>query len=130
MWWLYFSEADHLETMETKRAFVWGYGHFVVFGAGATVGAGLGVMIDLQLDAVPNEAGSLSGPLAVSIPTAIYVAGLWLVRDRYMLKHTHGWVLLLFAVLIAATGLLPFAPISTALILIACLVIRLRSRRS
>jgi hypothetical protein len=41
------------------------------------------------------------GDLAVSIPLAIYLAGLWFVRDRLVLEGIAKWILLPFAVVIA-----------------------------
>ena len=129
MWWLYFSEADHLQTTEVKRVFVWGYGHFLVFSAGAAAGAGLGVMID-SITSAPGEGASVGvAAFAVSIPVGLYVTGLWLVRDRYVLRSSHGWVLLVFAAVIAVSGFLPYAPVPTAILLVACLLVRLRGKK-
>ncbi len=129
MWWLYFSEVDHLETTEAKRAFIWGYGHFLIFAAGAAVGAGLGVAIDIATGGHHGHGQPAIASFAVSLPIALYVIGLWLVRDRYILRGIHGWLLLLLAALIALSGFLPHAPIPTALLLVTCLIVRLRSER-
>ncbi|MGE3172693.1 MAG: low temperature requirement protein A [Planctomycetota bacterium] len=135
MWWLYFAEPDHLRTVELRHAFLWAYGHFLVFAAGAAAGAGLGAMVDVAAAAHgeghADAHGSAIG-LAVSIPVGLYVAGLWLVRDRCALSATEGSVQLVFAVALAASGLLPDepvpAPLPTAALLVTCLVVRLRRR--
>lgn len=129
MWWLYFSEQDHLETVEAKRAFLWGYGHFLVFGAGAAVGAGLGVAIDALGDAAHGHISHTVTSFAISIPAGLYVLGLWFVRDQFVLSRARGWVLLAFSVAITLSGTLPAAPIPTALLLALCLVVRLRADR-
>jgi low temperature requirement protein LtrA len=41
MWWLYFDEPVHHLLVGNRVAFVWGYGHHVVFASTAAVGAGL-----------------------------------------------------------------------------------------
>lgn len=127
MWWLYFSEVEHLPTTEVKQAFIWGYGHFLIFAAGAAAGAGLGVLID-GTEGTSSGHGELAfASFAVSVPTALYVFGLWLVRDRYILRRRHGALLLVFAILIALSGFLPHAPVPTAILLLVCVFVRLRS---
>ena len=70
------------------------------------------------------------GPAAAfTIPVALYLAGLWFVRDRFILHDACGWILLGFAILIALSCFLPYPPVLTVLMLIACLVMRLRSQK-
>lgn len=125
MWWLYFCEEEHLESTEFKRTFIWSYGHFIVFAAGSSVGAGL----EVAIEAIAGEHGAHGDPniasFAIAIPIACYVAGLWLVRDRYMLRGSHGVFPLFFAVLIALTGFLPYSPIPATVFLVLCLYVRL-----
>ena len=47
MWWLYFSDEDHITSSDLKHALLWGYGHFVIFASAAAVGAGFGVLVDI-----------------------------------------------------------------------------------
>jgi low temperature requirement protein LtrA len=129
MWWLYFSESDHLRSTEFKQAFVWSYGHFVVFASGAAVGAGLGVLIDSTAASDASHVDATIASFSVSIPVALYILGLWFVRDRYILRRAHSWMLLLFAALTGLTGFLPAAPVPTAIVLLCCLIVRLRSGR-
>ena len=129
MWWLYFCEEDHLEDPDFKRVFIWSYGHFLVFASGSSVGAGL----EVAIASIAREHGTHSRPevaaLAISIPIALYLVGLWLVRDRYVLRKTYGAFLLFFAVLIALTGFLPYSPIPATILLILCLFVRLQSEK-
>ena len=129
MWWLYFAEAEHMRSTEVRHVFAWGYGHFLVFAAAAAAGAGLGVLID-EAGQHAEGSGHHLGPLAVSIPVGLYVFGVWLVRDRMLLKGSHELVLLTFAVAIGLSGLLPFAPVSTAVALVLCVAIRIRHERA
>mgnify|MGYP001794028099 CR=1 FL=1 len=127
MWWLYFCEEDHLESIENKRTFVWAYGHFIVFSSGAATGAGLSLMSELM--STRHLEGQHLSPetaaWAVTIPLALYVVGLWLVRDRYQLSDLHSSCLLFFAVLIGLSAFLPYQPIFALLLIIACLSFRL-----
>lgn len=129
MWWLYFSEVEHLQEAEAKYVFIWGYGHFLIFAAGSAAGAGLGVAIDGLSGGSHGHGHSASAAFAVSLPVALYVIGLWLVRDRYVLRGKHEGLLLLFAMLIALSGFLPHAPLPTAVLLFACVAVRIRSEK-
>ena len=127
MWWLYFCGEEHLESVESKRTFVWAYGHFIVFASGAATGAGLSLMAEL-MSATHHEGQHLSletAAWAVTIPLALYVVGLWLVRDRYQLNSLHSSCLLFFALLILLSALLPHQPFFPLVLLIACLSFRL-----
>jgi low temperature requirement protein LtrA len=82
MWWAYFKHnaAEEGALRETNReAFIWGYGHYVVFAAAAAVGAGLQVAADLT-----HEEAAL-GPVAVSLtvasPTGVVLLAGWLVNS-------------------------------------------------
>lgn len=97
MWWLYFSKEDHLQVKHLTRAFTWGYGHFLIYISGAAVGAGFAVLVDI----ITHHAkiSLLAGDYTVAIPVAIYLAGLWFVRDRFVLAGSKRHVLLLFSIL-------------------------------
>jgi low temperature requirement protein LtrA len=81
MWWAYFKHnaAEEGELRETNRqAFIWGYGHYVVFAAAAAVGAGVQVAADLTH--AEAAIGPVAASLAVALPTAIYLLAGWLVN--------------------------------------------------
>lgn len=105
MWWLYFAREEHLERDDLNRALVWGYGHFIIYAAGAAVGAGFAVLVDI----VANKAhvALIVGDYAVAIPVALYMLGLWFVRDRFCFAGSNGrFVLPAFAVCIVIVPLL------------------------
>lgn len=103
MWWLYFCEHEQLHGRGLKRALLWGYGHLPIFGAGAAVGAGFAVLVDIVTGHA--HASIRTGDLAVAIPLAVYIAGLWFVRDRFVLKGSAALIMPGFAAAILA---LPF----------------------
>jgi low temperature requirement protein LtrA len=110
-WWSYFALpwAEPL-VRHRRRAFPFGYGHLVVFGAIAAMGAGLHVAAyRLEGEA---EIGDVGTVLAVTVPLAILVGMLYLLfavlvraRDPF-----HLWLLastaaiLVLAVVLAAVG--------------------------
>ena len=133
MWWLYFTTEDHLQSDDIGRVFMWGYGHLLIFASAAAVGAGIGLAVDVFVaDSAehPLHINKSSAAHAISIPAAVFVFGLWLVRDRFHLHAPHSWILLVFAGLIGVSGFLPFAPASTALFLCLCLGFRLNSKHN
>jgi low temperature requirement protein LtrA len=78
MWWAYFKhDAADDRSLVHLNAFLWGYGHYVVFAAIAAVGAG----IQVAADSMHRELGlsSSAASLAVAVPVAAYLAAAWLV---------------------------------------------------
>lgn len=98
MWWLYFARQEHLQDQRLSRALTWGYGHFLIYMSGAAVGAGFAVLVDVITGHA--KIGLLAGDYAVAIPVAGYLAGLWFVRDRFVLGGVARHSLLLFAALV------------------------------
>jgi low temperature requirement protein LtrA len=122
MWWLYFTDDEHLDSEANQRAFVWGYGHFLIFAAGAAAGAGFAVQVDLLTEHA--HLTRRTADLAVAIPVAVYMFGLWLVRDRYCLQGAARPVLLVGAALALATPLLPHSLVLLAVLVVACIIVR------
>ena len=98
LWWLYFSREEHLNAQDLSMALTWGYGHLVIYIAGAAVGAGFAVLVDI----ITGHAAVnlLVGDYAVAIPVAFYFMGLWFVRDRFVLDGIGKSVLPAFALLV------------------------------
>ncbi|MFC4043976.1 low temperature requirement protein A [Dactylosporangium siamense] len=71
-WWLYFDQPAHELLVDNRHAFVWGYGHYVVFGSAAAVGAGIAVIVDR-----PDLSGA-----PVTIPVALLLMALWVLHLR------------------------------------------------
>ncbi|MCA8926931.1 MAG: low temperature requirement protein A [Alphaproteobacteria bacterium] len=129
LWSLYFGDESHLAREELRHALVWGYGHFGLFAAGAATGAGMVVML-----AVANHEGHVSertGIWSVAIPVAIYLASLWLVRDRLAPAPFARWLLpAVAAVILLLAALAPFAlPLIAAVLVATALGQRLCYRR-
>jgi low temperature requirement protein LtrA len=124
LWWLYFYRAAyHFET-SVRAAFIWGYGHLLVFSATAAVGAGLAVVIDQVTHHA--EISAAEAGMAVALPAAIYVLSVWLLQERPRAKH---WIDTLVHPLVAALILLTPATgqavLLTGILLVALVVIRL-----
>ncbi|MEO3752735.1 low temperature requirement protein A [Streptomyces sp. B6B3] len=128
MWWMYFAKPAHTFLTSTDTAtFVWGYGHYLVFGSAAAVGAGLAVAVD---DVTHH--GHVSAPAAaatVTVPVALFVLTLWVLQVRpYHLSARHGLPYPVAALAVLATT--PAGPATavpaTALVLAAQIALGVR----
>ena len=76
MWWIYFArEVGDALRERARLAFLWGYGHYLVFASVAAVAAGL----DVTITALNGRAGHavelshLAIALVVAVPVAVYL---------------------------------------------------------
>ena len=124
MWWLYFSKEEHLQSQDLGRSLTWGYGHVLIFAAGAAVGAGFAVVVDI----VSGHAQVLLkvGNYAVAVPVALYLLGLWFVRDRFYFDGAAHHVLPAFAALVLLVPLQPLALEGVAGLLAVSVFVRSR----
>ena len=79
-WWLYFDRPGHEALTSVRGAFLWGYGHYFVFGSAAAVGAGLAVSVDhVTHGSVISDAAAGA---TVAVPVAVFLACLWFLHTR------------------------------------------------
>jgi len=89
MWWLYFDMPSGQIVTQVRKAFaqritgafVWGYGHYIVFASAAAVGAGLAVAIDHITH--HSRLTSLETGLAVTVPVTTYLLVTWALHAPY-----------------------------------------------
>ncbi|QTD99083.1 low temperature requirement protein A [Streptomyces cyanogenus] len=105
-WWIYFVVPIHGHLRSSRRAFVWGYGHYFVFASAAAIGAGLEVAVEQAVGKAHISA--LSASAAVTLPTALYLLTVWALHSRH------------FKVGLAQQLVLPV----TALLVICCTFLR------
>lgn len=101
-WWIYFVVPIHGRLRTSGQAFLWGYGHYLIFASAAAIGAGLEVAVEQAVGKA--HISTLSASAAVTLPTALYLLTVWALHSRY------------FKVGIAQQLVLPV----TALLVIAC----------
>ncbi|MCH8498641.1 MAG: low temperature requirement protein A [Marinobacter sp.] len=116
LWWVYFSKEESIARKRLSLALVWGYGHLLIYMAGAAVGAGLAVVIgSASMDTALAAGWEL---YAVALPVGAYLFGLWWVRDRFVLSGTGRHTLLFTALAVSATpAFMPLEGIALALVL-------------
>ena len=101
-WWIYFVVPIHGHLRSNRQAFLWGYGHYLVFASAAAIGAGLEVAVEQAVGKA--HISTLSASAAVTLPTALYLLTVWGLHSRH------------FKVGIAQQLVLP----TTALLVICC----------
>jgi low temperature requirement protein LtrA len=127
MWWLYFDRPmDDLLT-SLRVAFIWGYGHLLIFASAAAVGAGLAVAIDYATHHA--ELGAFGAGAAVAVPVAIYLFGLWALHYRPRETRLRRTLLApIVALLVLLTPVSGQAVLLTGLLLAALLAIKIVGR--
>ncbi|MFF4353268.1 low temperature requirement protein A [Streptomyces sp. NPDC001530] len=101
-WWIYFVVPIHGHLRSSAQAFLWGYGHYLIFASAAAIGAGLEVAVEQAVGKA--HISTLAASAAVTLPTALYLLTVWVLHSRH------------FKVGIAQQLILP----TTALLVILC----------
>ncbi|MCU1502416.1 MAG: hypothetical protein JWM12_1770 [Ilumatobacteraceae bacterium] len=103
LWWTYFilPSADVLHH-HRERSVVWGYGHMLIFGSIAAIGAGVHVAAFV----VEGDAriGTLGAVLAVAVPVLIFSTALFGLYT-YLVHDGDGFHIWLFAGVVLARAL-------------------------
>ncbi|MFB7502407.1 low temperature requirement protein A [Streptomyces broussonetiae] len=80
-WWIYFVVPIHGHLRSNREAFLWGYGHFLIFASAAAIGAGLEVAVEQEVGR--THISALSAAAAVTLPTALYLLTVWALHSRH-----------------------------------------------
>jgi low temperature requirement protein LtrA len=119
-WWMYFAVPWAAPLVRHReRAFVFGYGHLLIFGALAAMGAGLHVAaLTLEDEA---KIGATGAVLSTAIPFAIYAAVFYALYSVLMRAHDpfHLGLIAAMAAIVILSVVLAAAGVSIA----ACLVV-------
>ncbi|GAA2745618.1 low temperature requirement protein A [Kitasatospora cinereorecta] len=99
-WWIYFAEPVHHHLRSNRQAFLWGYGHYLVLGSAAAVGAGLEVAIEYAVGKAHISAYAATA--AVTLPAALYLLTVWALHSRHVKQGAAQAVLPLSAAAVAA----------------------------
>ncbi|MFJ9819929.1 low temperature requirement protein A [Streptomyces sp. NPDC101151] len=80
-WWIYFVVPIHGHLRSNTQAFLWGYGHYLIFSSAAAIGAGLEVAVEQAVGKA--HISTLSASAAVTLPTALYLLTVWALHSRH-----------------------------------------------
>jgi low temperature requirement protein LtrA len=84
MWWVYFDMPGEQVVARARAtftdgslrgAFLWGYGHYVVFSSAAAAGAGLAVAVD-QATSHSRLSDTQAG-FAITVPVCVFLLATW-----------------------------------------------------
>ena len=123
MWWCYFLlPAGEILHVHRQRSFLWGYGSLPVLAAIAATGAGLHVaalFIEHQA-----HIGEVATVLALAVPVAMYLAGIYLLYSGLFADCDAFHILLgiLTAVVLIAGPLLAAAGVSMSVCLLVVML--------
>lgn len=125
MWWLYFDEDSSYLLDDAKTAYMWGYGHYVIFAAAAAVGAGLAVALDVATHHA--HVSETVGALALAIPTALFVLAVWMLQERPS-GSNDGRHLPLGALLLLGTPWVPEPALAVGVLLSSMVAVKVALR--
>jgi low temperature requirement protein LtrA len=105
LWWVYFLGGDDEGLTSLRVAFLWGYGHYVVFAGVAATGAGIEVAVDAEEHAA--HVSATTAAFAVAIPVALVLVVLTALRRLTWAPGSlaPGWVVVAVVGVLACAGL-------------------------
>ncbi|MFF5344037.1 low temperature requirement protein A [Streptomyces althioticus] len=80
LWWLYFAQDAPRRLAAQTTAMLWGYGHYVVFGAAAAVGVGIAVNVAHLTD--HGALTDVQASATYTVPVAVFISCVWLLHRR------------------------------------------------
>ncbi len=80
-WWIYFVVPIHGHLRTSRQAFVWGYGHYLIFASAAAIGAGIEIAVEQAVG--KSTLSPLAAGAAVTVPTALYLLMVWVLHARF-----------------------------------------------
>ncbi len=123
IWWLYFNNSVEHALRDKATAFQWGYGHYIIFGAAAAIGALVSVNVDVLTSHASISLGVANFGFAVAV--ALYLFGVWFCQERVIAKgKLQSYFMLVVAAGALVLGILPHTIISTGLLIILAVVYR------
>ncbi|MEU9787671.1 low temperature requirement protein A [Streptomyces phaeochromogenes] len=99
-WWIYFVVPIHGHLSSSKKAFLWGYGHYVIFASAAAIGAGLEVAVEQAVGKA--HISTLAASAAVTLPTALFLLMVWVLHARHYKVGTAQQLVLPVTALVVA----------------------------
>ncbi|MEU9122881.1 low temperature requirement protein A [Streptomyces sp. NPDC048506] len=80
-YWIYFAVPIHLHLRSNRQSFLWGYGHYLVFGSAAAVGAGIEVTVEEAFG--KSHLTAYEAAACVTVPGALFLFTVWLIHSRH-----------------------------------------------
>ncbi len=122
IWWLYFNNSVEHRLREKSVAFLWGYGHYVIFGSAAAIGAMVSVNVDVLTD--HGDIDIATANLGFAVAVALYLTGLWFCQERIVASGPQSYLMLGVAGGVIVLGLLPHTIITTGVLIVITVAYR------
>lgn len=119
LWWIYFWPPHHRSITGSGGSLRYAYVHYLVFAAAGALSAGIEVEIDVLTG--HSELGELAASFTVTVPIAIFVAGIWWIAIRDHADRLVNTVVPLAAVLVLCDPLIP-VPVTLTTAILALVV--------
>ncbi|MGH3458471.1 low temperature requirement protein A [Aeromicrobium sp.] len=105
-WWLYFNRDDAAVLTGNDVGFVWGFGHYVIFGSVAAFGAGLAARVEYYEHYA--DVSDIVSSAFVSVPVGAFLVASWFICVR--LHDASARTMVPFTVAIVASLALIWVP--------------------
>jgi low temperature requirement protein LtrA len=122
LWWVYFDHESVPEMNAARAAFLWGYGHYLLFAAAAAVGAGLVVAVAYEGHQTHGISYVVSAS-ATTVPVAIFLIVITALRANPGRPRIIPWATSIAAVLVLADTFVPAPLYMTAGVLVVLVVV-------
>lgn len=80
-YWIYFAVPIHLHLRSNTQAFLWGYGHYLVYGSAAAIGAGIEIAVEESTGTAHLSLFAASA--CATVPAALFMFTVWLIHSRH-----------------------------------------------
>ncbi len=80
-YWIYFAVPIHLHLRSNRQAFLWGYGHYLVYASAAAVGAGIEIAVEESVGSAHLSLRAASA--CATVPAALFMFTVWLIHSRH-----------------------------------------------
>ena len=127
LWWLYFDRSAHDLLTSLRVSLLWGYGHYLIFGSVAAIGAGLGVGVDYLTEHA--EISQTQADYAIALPVAVYLFAVWLLHIRPFQSGVALVTMPIGVVLVLLTPLFPVATEVLAILMVVLVVVTIYLKR-
>jgi low temperature requirement protein LtrA len=121
LWWIYFWPPHHTAIRDLPSSLRYGYVHYFVFAAAGAFSAGIEVEIDVLTG--HSKLGDVAASFTVTVPTALFVLGVWWLAIRDNADRVVNLAVPLGAVLVLLDPIIPIPFTLTAVIMVLIVVV-------
>src|SRR5205823_14222680 len=103
LWWLYFGFLGEYDLTRTRTAFIWGYGHYLIYGTLTAIGGSMAALLQLA-GGDEGHLGRTAMALTLTVPVAGFLATIALLRKVSEWTTCSRWLMAAAAVLVIGTA--------------------------